>query len=61
MQGLIRKLPEKLFEPFVTNKPHGTGLGLSLAKDIVEAHRGSIDWERDKDRTRFFVELPLIT
>ena len=59
--GLDPEIAQELFEPFVTNKPHGTGLGLSLAKDIVEAHRGSIDWERDRDRTRFFVELPLIT
>ncbi|MFV1965094.1 MAG: ATP-binding protein [Pirellulaceae bacterium] len=58
--GPAADIAAKLFEPFVTDKSHGTGLGLSLAKDITEAHHGSICWERRQDRTVFTVELPLI-
>ncbi len=49
----------KLFEPFVTDKPDGTGLGLYVAHRVVEAHRGSIRWQRHDDMTCFTVELPI--
>ena len=38
--GLSRSKAEKVFRPFYTTKDHGTGLGLSLAHRIVEAHNG---------------------
>lgn len=40
--GIDRELGEKIFEPFVTTKAKGTGLGLPMAQRIVEAHRGII-------------------
>jgi nitrogen-specific signal transduction histidine kinase len=48
-----------LFNPFVTTKPEGAGLGLSVVKDVVAAHGGSIDWNRVNGETRFRVTLPL--
>jgi nitrogen-specific signal transduction histidine kinase len=49
-----------LFEPFETDKPGGTGLGLVVARQIAADHGGSIRWERRGERTWFVVELPLL-
>jgi signal transduction histidine kinase len=48
----------KLFEPFVTGKPEGIGLGLAVAKQAADAHGGTIEWERNEGRTVFRVVLP---
>lgn len=47
-----------IFDPFVTSKAEGAGLGLAVAKEIVEAHQGTIDWSRTDGVTRFRVTLP---
>ena len=57
--GPKAEVRERLFEPFVTEKPEGTGLGLFVARRIAEAHRGRIGWERLESMTCFTVELPL--
>jgi signal transduction histidine kinase len=52
----------RLFRPFVTTKPGGTGLGLSLALRSVEAHGGRITLVRtDASGTEFCIRLPLAT
>ncbi|MGC4089528.1 MAG: ATP-binding protein [Polyangiaceae bacterium] len=43
-QGLDADARARLFEPFFTTKRHGTGLGLPITRQIVEAHGGSIDF-----------------
>jgi signal transduction histidine kinase len=49
----------RLFDPFFTAKDGGTGLGLALAKKIVDAHGGSIDVESEPGRgATFVVTLP---
>jgi signal transduction histidine kinase len=60
--GIPEKVFDKVFQPFFTTKPagQGTGLGLSLAYDIVKAHGGLIRVESKKEMgTKFIVELPL--
>jgi signal transduction histidine kinase len=46
-----------MFEPFVTSKPEGIGLGLALAKAAAEEHGGSLSYERADGRTRFTMSL----
>ncbi len=58
-QGIAPKDLDKLFRPFFTTKGHGTGLGLSLARRIVENHGGRIEVESvPGEGTEFKVWLP---
>jgi signal transduction histidine kinase len=58
--GVPLQLRERVFEPFFTTKPTGvgTGLGLSLARDIVHRHGGVLEVREREDRTCFVLELP---
>lgn len=49
---------ERMFEPFVTTKPEGVGLGLALARQVANDHRGTLDWSRREGRTTFRLAIP---
>lgn len=58
--GIPEKIRERLFQPFVTTKDGGVGLGLAIASAIVDAHSGTIRCESGSAGTRVHIMLPLI-
>ncbi|WP_188069155.1 sensor histidine kinase [Brevibacillus brevis] len=53
------EIVENLFQPFFTTKQNGTGIGLSICKNIIEKHQGTIHCDSNEKRTRFIVSLPI--
>ena len=50
---------ENIFRPFVTYKPGGTGLGLAVTRQIIEAHQGTLHVESIPEKgTTFYIFLP---
>jgi signal transduction histidine kinase len=58
--GPAQDVAGRLFEPFVSGKSEGTGLGLFVARQAAEAHQGKIHWRRENDLTCFTVEFPMV-
>lgn len=52
---------ESIFQPFVTHKKNGTGIGLALAKRIIECHLGTINVSSCEEVTSFTILLPVAT
>jgi two-component system nitrogen regulation sensor histidine kinase GlnL len=57
--GIPDNLRPHLFDPFVTTKPNGTGLGLALVAKIINDHGGIIECDSEANRTIFRVLLPM--
>ena len=57
--GIAGELQARIFEPFFTTREKGTGLGLPLARKVVEAHRGTLTLESVPGKTTFRLALPL--
>jgi signal transduction histidine kinase len=55
--GPPESLRSSMFEPFITSKPEGIGLGLALAKAAAEEHGGSLAFARVDEQTRFTMSL----
>ncbi len=59
--GISKEEMERIFEPFFSSKPGGTGLGLATVARIVEDHRGTIDTaSRPGEGTTFTLRFPSI-
>jgi signal transduction histidine kinase len=58
--GVAPEEREKIFEPFVSTRSDGAGLGLSIAREVVEAHGGSLRCVESKAGARFEMELPCL-
>jgi signal transduction histidine kinase len=58
--GIPRDLRAKVFKPFFTTKPGGTGLGLAVARGVIQGHAGRIRIDdRPGGGTLFTIEIPL--
>jgi len=59
--GIAEDIGPQLFQPFVTSKPGGMGIGLSISKRIIESHGGEIHVDRSgSGGARFMFTLPLV-
>jgi len=59
--GIPDDIKSYLFDPFVTSKPQGSGLGLALVAKIIDDHGGVIECESKSKRTAFRVMLPMFS
>lgn len=60
--GISDEIASQLFQPFVTTKPGGMGIGLSISKRIIEAHGGELTVRRNKaGGATFTFTLPILT
>jgi two-component system sensor kinase FixL len=58
--GIAADTLESIFDPFITSKPEGLGLGLSICRSIIERHGGRISAANNPDRgATFSLVLPV--
>ena len=58
--GVPEHLRANLFDPFVTTKHNGKGLGLALVAKIIDDHGGLIEFDSQQRRTTFRLKLPMV-
>lgn len=60
--GIAEDIAPQLFQPFVTSKPNGMGVGLSISRRIIESHGGELTVQRNEaGGATFTFTLPLMT
>lgn len=59
--GIAEDIAPQLFQPFVTSKASGMGIGLSISRRIIESHGGALDVVSSGDGATFSFSLPLLT
>ena len=59
--GIPENIRDKIFDRFFTTKDRdmGTGIGLDISKELIEAHRGYLWFETSPNGTSFYIELPV--
>jgi len=57
--GIPESVKSKIFEPYYTTKPQGSGLGLAVCEQIAEGHNGKIIYESESGRTVFTLSIPV--
>ncbi len=55
--GIPDEIAEKIFIPFYTTKPEGSGIGLSLTRQIVQQHKGELSFDTSSKGTTFIIKL----
>lgn len=56
-KGIEKEIEDKIFLPFFTTRKEGAGVGLTLSKNIIEAHGGYLAFQNDDGRTSFVICL----
>ena len=56
--GIGKETQARLFEPFFTTRPQGTGLGLAVVRSVAEAHDGQVLCQSDPGQTVFAICIP---
>lgn len=56
-KGIDPEIQYKIFLPFFTTRKDGAGIGLTLSKNIIEAHGGYLSYQTDEDKTSFVICL----
>jgi len=59
--GIAPDMLDQVFDPFVTGRENGTGLGLAVVSKIIAAHNGAVSVASRRGHTTFRISLPLLS